>query len=221
MQLHNEEETNQDKVGFFFFTPAWRWHCSSGICAARVWDRSCSYSSVRSSTVVLSVVKCLQRKDEGNIMIKKKKHTLLLLGSVSSRAAISGRRAELCSSVLALVRNPGRQRNRECRRRGSHIHLVWKTLLVRHFQRKLSYALLSSEIMCPMKFELQQAPLSWRGQHHWHCGVFNIHPSTGASDSLGLARFQSPQFFPVSFSAPCVFLRGEEEKRKEEGSGGV
>lgn len=79
MQLHNEEETNQDKVGLFFFTPACRWHCSRGICAVRVWDRSCSYSSVRSSPVVLSVVKCLPKKRWGkhnDYKEKKNTHTL-------------------------------------------------------------------------------------------------------------------------------------------------
>ncbi len=110
-------------------------------------------------------------------------------------------------------------RNTECRLRGSCIHLVWKTLLVWHFQRKLSYALLSFEIMCPIKFELRRAALM-TGQRQWHCVVLT---STEASDGPGLAHFQSPQFFQLLFAecvcvCVCVFVwwkEGKEERRVE------
>lgn len=187
-----------------------------------------SYSEeVMLSRKLLSV--CRRRK-ERIIMIKreKKKKSLSVFSfpwlSVLCRAEISGRRAELCSSVLAPVRNPGRQKHRECRRRGSRIHLVWKTLLVRHFQRKLSYALLSFEIMCPIKFELRRAP-SHDGTASVTLWCFNMHWGIGASNSTGLARFQSPLVFPVAFCSACVrvcvcvceCLR-RREKRKEEWS---
>lgn len=82
------------------------------------------YSQVLLSCQLLSV--CRRRK-EGIIMIKSEKKIPLSLFSLAGRVVQSRdfwMRAELCSSVLAPVRNPGRQRNRECRRRGSHIHLV-------------------------------------------------------------------------------------------------
>lgn len=144
--------------------------------------------------------------------------------SVLCRAEISGLRAELCSSVLAPVRNPGRQRNRECRRRGSHIHLVWKTLLVRHFQRKLSYALLSFEIMCPIKFELRRAPLM-TGQRQWHCAVFNTHWGIWASDSPDFGPFSEPLVFPVAFwnvrVCVCVCCRRRGKEKRKSGVCGV
>lgn len=116
MRLHNEEEIKQDRVGFVFF------YAEDGcieaihrgfVLAERAQKKQ--NAPVILGYVFMSVAKCLQKKG-GTMIVRRRKK--------KCRAEISGRRAELCSSVLAPVRNPGRQRKRECRRRGSHIHLV-------------------------------------------------------------------------------------------------
>lgn len=127
---------------------------------------------------------------------------------------IFGWRTELVSSVLASLGNPGRRRNRDCRRRGSHIHLLWKTLLVRHFQRKLSYALLSFEIMCPIKFELRQAPLM-TGQCQWHYGTLICTEAHWSPTAPAWLIFRA-LIFPVAFCNTCVCMCVLNEEKETE-----
>lgn len=115
MQLHNEEETKQDRVGFVFSTPTHKHECvrgglqwlayyGSAVRAVRARDDDTSSNSgVMLSRQSLSVRVVAIKRGESLFT-----SPLLFFGCVRlCRAEISGRRAELCSSVLAPVRNPG------------------------------------------------------------------------------------------------------------------